>query len=112
MTNWNERKTKALSSLPLWLEKAVGDYQRKFGFQSWSAAALEILAIHLNQFDASDGIQFGDAEFEQELLQGFDEYDAKAADDGKHVTLDDYLRELVAPSEYGGDRKSNGRTGE
>lgn len=104
MTNWHERKTKALSSLPRWLEKAVEDYQHKFGFQSWSAAALEILAIHLNQF--SEEIQFGDAEFEKELMDGFHEFESSK---DTYVSLDDYFRELVAPQEHGGDRKTNKR---
>jgi hypothetical protein len=97
--NWHARKTKAVSSFPLWLEQAVADYQAKFGLQSWSSAVLEILAVHLNQFDE---IQFGDADFEAELLAGLDKLEAET---DVYISMDDYLRQLVDPPPHGGKRR-------
>jgi hypothetical protein len=99
MTDWHKRKTEGVSSFPLWLKQAVADYQANFGLQSWSAAVLEILAVHLNQFDE---IQFGDADFEAELLAGLDKFESET---DVYVSMDDYLRQLVDPPQHGGKRR-------
>jgi hypothetical protein len=102
MTDWNERKTKSLSNVPLWLEKAVEDYQHKFGFQSWSAAVLEIIACYLNQEHGD--IRFGDADFENAMM---DRLEAEEKNWSQLTNpLEGLLREMVAPPQHGGDRKS------
>lgn len=103
--DWQQRRIKTMSSVPRWLEEAVTKYQHTHGFQSWSAAALEIIACFLNQ---ETDIQFGDAEFEKELMRRFEQWEAEQTSQLPR-SVDEYLRHLVAPEPHGGDRKSEDR---
>lgn len=108
MADWNKRKIKSLSSVPLWLESAIEEYKNREGLQSWSHAIME-LAVHalLMHYVASETVEstilFGDKEFESLMYEKFT--DEKPNEDDEHLIS--FWKKQIAPNRHGGDRKSN-----